>query len=126
MSTITVKGAVDFGGKTVRGAVSTASVTVRGSLSSQSSSVGRTELSSVASSDKTVRGAVSTAGVSVRGSVDSLSAAVPYPGPYFITPDENRHVLQTAGKTASTNITVEPIPSNYGLITWNGSVLTVS
>ena len=24
------------------------------------------------------------------------------------------------------NVTVNPIPSNYGLITWNGSVLTVS
>lgn len=30
------------------------------------------------------------------------------------------------GYTGLGTVTVEPIPSNYGLITWNGSVLTVS
>ena len=39
--------------------------------------------------------------------------------------------LQNAGfqvvrKTMASDVTVNPIPSNYGLITWDGSVLTVS
>lgn len=32
----------------------------------------------------------------------------------------------TENKTTQQNIVINPIPSNYGLITWNGSVITVS
>jgi hypothetical protein len=35
-------------------------------------------------------------------------------------------VLATAEKVVTRNIVINPIPSNYGLITWNGSTLTVS
>lgn len=50
----------------------------------------------------------------------------PFPGPYSYTPAAEAQTIPIAGKTATYDITVEPIPSNYGLITWNGSVLTVS
>lgn len=50
----------------------------------------------------------------------------PYEGDYEITPTDETQVLQTAGKWDRENITIKPIPSNYGLITWNGSALTVS
>lgn len=50
----------------------------------------------------------------------------PYAGPYIITPSEDTQVLNTTGLKMTDNVTVEPIPENYGLITWNGSVLTVS
>ena len=49
-----------------------------------------------------------------------------YEGPYTITPTQHEQVLDTSAKRMTENITIEPIPSNYGLITWNGSVLTVS
>lgn len=49
-----------------------------------------------------------------------------YTGLYVITPNSNTQLLNTAGTLVTDNIRVEPIPSNYGLITWNGSVLTVS
>lgn len=49
-----------------------------------------------------------------------------YDGPYQVTPGQAAQVLQTSGKVMGDNVTVEAIPSNYGLITWNGSVLTVS
>ena len=49
-----------------------------------------------------------------------------YSGPYEVTPSEETQTLATAGKSLESNVTVNPIPSNYGLITWNGTVLTVS
>ena len=49
-----------------------------------------------------------------------------YPGPYEITPTQETQVLRTAQIVAQMNIVVNPIPSNYGRITWDGSVLTVS
>lgn len=50
----------------------------------------------------------------------------PYTGDYSITPSDGEQVLLTKNLRMTDNITVGPIPSNYGLITWNGSTLTVS
>lgn len=49
-----------------------------------------------------------------------------YDGPTTITPSQDTQILQTNGFVLTKDITVAAIPSNYGLITWNGSVLTVS
>lgn len=50
----------------------------------------------------------------------------PYVGPTTVTPSSSIQTLATSGKTVGEDIIVDPIPSNYGLITWNGAVLTVS
>ena len=49
-----------------------------------------------------------------------------YSGQTEVTPSEETQTLQTANRTVLQNIVINPIPSNYGLITWNGSTLTVS
>ena len=49
-----------------------------------------------------------------------------YPGPYEVTPSATEQVLETDAFYMNGNIKINPIPSNYGLITWNGSVITVS
>lgn len=49
-----------------------------------------------------------------------------YDGDYVITPSAKPVVLETVGKVSRQNFVVNPIPQNYGLITWNGSYLTVS
>ncbi len=49
-----------------------------------------------------------------------------YAGPYEITPSASEQVLEIRNKKAIRNITINPIPNNYGLITWNGATLTVS
>ena len=49
-----------------------------------------------------------------------------YQGAYEFTPTQSTQTIEIAGKKAIEDITINPIPSNYGLITWNGSVLTVS
>ncbi len=50
----------------------------------------------------------------------------PYSGTIDITPTEEKQTLPTAGYMLQADIVVEPIPSNYGLITWDGTTLTVS
>lgn len=49
-----------------------------------------------------------------------------YDGPTEITPSGEAQVLSTTLKSLTEDIVINPIPSNYGLITWNGSCLTVS
>lgn len=50
----------------------------------------------------------------------------PYDGDYLVEPGEQDKTLHTRGRTLAQDIVVGKIPSNYGLITWNGSTLTVS
>lgn len=50
----------------------------------------------------------------------------PYTGQTAVIPSDTRQVLPTSGTLLTQDITIEPIPQNYGLITWNGSTLTVS
>ena len=50
----------------------------------------------------------------------------PYTGDYEITPTSEEQSLHTNGLRMTGDIIVNPIPSNYGLITWDGSNLTVS
>ena len=51
-----------------------------------------------------------------------------YPGPTEFTPSTQRQTIAVSGYRLTENITIDPIPTNYGLITWNGagSVITVS
>lgn len=48
-----------------------------------------------------------------------------YKGNYRVTPNQSKQILNTSGKTLTDNIVVEPIPSNYGKIIWNGSAITI-
>lgn len=65
--------------------------------------------------------------VSVGLATPIVASIVPeYDGDYDITPTSTAQVFQTNGKKLTHDFIVEPIPSNYGLITWNGSTITVS
>lgn len=50
----------------------------------------------------------------------------PYMGAYIVTPSAEEQTLQTNGLRMTDDITIAPIPQNYGLITWDGSTITVS
>jgi len=58
--------------------------------------------------------------------IRELSGGEIYDGDYSISPTTADQTFQTYGKLMAHDLVVEKIPSNYGLITWNGSVLTVS
>lgn len=49
-----------------------------------------------------------------------------YDGPVRIVPGDTEQVLATADRYVQENIIIEKIPSNYGKITWNGSVMTIT
>ena len=54
------------------------------------------------------------------------SASFFYDGEYEFTPTSTAQVIEIEHLTARQNITINPIPQNYGLITYNGSTITVS
>ena len=69
------------------------------------------------------------------GSADGLSFKVTqgipiypssYQGAYTVTPTQSTQVLQTDHLMLNGNVVVNPIPSNYGLITYSGNIITVS
>jgi len=49
-----------------------------------------------------------------------------YAGPYEVTPTRQTQILPTAGKLMLEAVTANPIPKNYGLITYNGFEIMVS
>ena len=49
-----------------------------------------------------------------------------YDGITEITPSNQVQVLQTSNKTLTRNIIINPIPSNYGLVSWNGLGIRIS
>ena len=49
-----------------------------------------------------------------------------FDGPYEFTPTNEAQTIPIMDHVATGDIIINPIPSNYGLITWNGSVITVS
>lgn len=49
-----------------------------------------------------------------------------YEGEYRVRPQPYEQVLPTADRKMERDVVVEAIPSNYGLIEWDGSHLRVS
>ena len=85
------------------------------------------ELSGVLTPARTISGKLS-APATLQGKLTVPLYVLPpaYTGSYEVTPSDTEQVLETDAFYMNGNITINPIPSNYGLITWNGSTLTVS
>ena len=49
-----------------------------------------------------------------------------YAGGYDFTPTQETQTVYTKDKTLLDDITINPIPNNYGLITYNGAYIIVS
>ena len=49
-----------------------------------------------------------------------------YEGPYEFTPTGETQIAHTADRVTIEDIVINPIPNNYGLITYNGRTITVS
>lgn len=50
----------------------------------------------------------------------------PFEGPYEVTPTRETQIVPAAGKLMLEPLVVNPIPQNYGLITYSGFEITVS
>lgn len=77
-------------------------------------------------SDNITLKAGDTDSVKLKASVGVPIYPEPYTGETEITPTEEAQTVPTAGLMMQTDIVVNPIPSNYGLITWDGTTITVS
>ena len=83
----------------------------------------------VAATQQAIHMGVASSNVQLPFRLGASSAVVEgdtYEGTYTVTPSAETQVLNTENKVMLHNVTIAPIPSNWGRITWNGSVLTVS
>lgn len=71
-------------------------------------------------------GVAPTASMGGTMTIPTVVAPPIYDGPYEVTPGASAVTLETNGMAMAGDIVINPIPSNYGLITWNGSTITVS
>ena len=60
------------------------------------------------------------------GEIEVIHDVPYYMGEYEATPSAVEQIIPTSGKAMISDFVINPIPSNYGLISWNGSTLTVS
>lgn len=49
-----------------------------------------------------------------------------YTGEYDVIPTRQKRVLNTANKVLGSNVVIEPIPNNYGLVEYNGRYIRIS
>lgn len=49
-----------------------------------------------------------------------------YEGEYVFTPSAQEQVIPTGRRVLLNNIVINPIPQNYGRITYDGAIITVS
>ena len=64
------------------------------------------------------------AAISVKGT--GTTPVPKYDGPYEFTPTAEEQTVPIAQLQARQDITINPIPSNYGLVTYNGNIITIS
>ena len=85
------------------------------------------ELSGVLTPAGTLSGSLSTP-KNITGQLTVPQYVTPpaYTGPYEVTPSDTEQVLETDTFYMNGNIVINPVPNNYGLITWDGSTITVS
>ena len=60
------------------------------------------------------------------GVIADVAVMPAYQGAYEVTPGDEPQTLHTNGLMMDRDLTVGAIPSNYGLITYDGSTITVS
>lgn len=74
-----------------------------------------------------IKGTLTPVGtISASLTIPSAAGVVRYEGEYEITPSASEQIIPIAYMMATEDITIKPIPNNYGLITYNGSTITVS
>lgn len=85
------------------------------------------QLIGILSPIETITGELSPVG-SIEGELTIPKIIEPeeYRGTHEVTPSGETQILMTAEKVVRENIVINPIPSNYGKITWDGRVITVS
>ena len=56
----------------------------------------------------------------------AVFSGIPYDGPYEATPSLDTQTFSMQSKLMTADFTVAPIPTNYGLVTYNGTTIHIS
>ena len=80
----------------------------------------------VAVQDRTDSVAVQSTSQTVEAKSAVIVGGIPYAGSYEVTPGATAQTLPTASRMLAQDITIQPIPSNYGLVTYDGISIRVS
>ena len=81
----------------------------------------------IAANSKAVDVNCSTSEKAISVNVDKGLPTFPeYTGETTFTPSPHEQIIPTRNTLVRENITIKPIPRNYGLITYNGAFITVS
>lgn len=88
---------------------------------------GGDSLTGILSAIESLSGSISPqATMSATMSIPEVVQTDPFLGEYIYDPSNEVQTIEINGLRATDNITINPVPSNYGLITWDGATLTVS
>lgn len=83
-------------------------------------------LSGVIASEATINGSISGE-KELSGTINcGVANSAVYDGDYSVTPSGEEQVLNTEGLQMNQNVVIKPIPSNYGLIEYDGSRIRIS
>lgn len=85
------------------------------------------ELSGTLTAPKSISGVLSAPkGIQGILTIPTSAGIESYTGAYEFVPTAEAQTISIDHKLAEQDIIIDPIPSNYGLITYNGSIITVS
>ena len=81
----------------------------------------------VAVSAVSIPASVSESSVSVPASPSLVVeiGGVPYSGSYDFTPTDEVQTIACEDRLMMQDITIQPIPSNYGKVSWDGAAITI-
>ena len=103
--------------------ISTQAKSIEEGISPQSKSMGV----GVSAQSKSINAGVSAQSKTMPVRVDKGIPTFPaYKGETVFTPSDQEQIIETIDTVLLKNIIINPIPNNYGLITYNGSFITVS
>ena len=82
----------------------------------------------IATTAVTIPAEVSVSGMTIPAapSMEIRIEAEPYEGPYECTPGDEEQTIPAAGKLMLRDFRINPIPANYGKVSWDGHILTIS
>ena len=85
------------------------------------------ELSGTLTAPASIQGTLSgPQGIQGTLTIPTAAEVTPYEGEYMFTPSDETQIISIEQKMALQDIIINPIPNNYGLVTYDGSTITVS
>lgn len=103
----------------ITGAIKTEDARIVGNISAQSTMTGSISVPAQ------ITGIIHSEFAQLIGNISGITSSKQYTGEYEFTPAENTQIISINGLVATKNITINPIPNDYGRVIWDGVTLTI-